>query len=56
MPGPVLVNVAANYEGRDSRWFKAVRESFVDRLSTPQKVRMGTRLGVRSMRGSQLND
>jgi len=56
MPGPVLVNVTASYDGRESRWFKAVRDSYVAKLSTGQKVRMGSRVGMRSLNRNPEND
>ena len=55
-PGPVLTDVSASYDGRESRWFKAVRESYIDRLSGQQKVRMGTRLGMRTINRNLKND
>jgi acetolactate synthase-1/2/3 large subunit len=56
MPGPVLTDVTVSYEGRDSRWFNAVRQSYVDRLTTQQKVRMGGRIGMRSLSRNADND
>jgi acetolactate synthase-1/2/3 large subunit len=55
-PGPVLVNVTASYDGRESRWFNAVRASYVAKLSTGQKVRMGSRIGMRSLNRNPEND
>jgi acetolactate synthase-1/2/3 large subunit len=56
MPGPVLTDVTVSYEGRESRWFKAVRESYVDKLTMEQKVRMGTRIGMRTLSRNPQND
>jgi acetolactate synthase-1/2/3 large subunit len=56
MPGAVLTNVTATYDGRESRWFNAVRQSYVSRLSTPQKMRMGSRLAARSINRGAPND
>jgi acetolactate synthase-1/2/3 large subunit len=49
IPGPVLTRVVVSYDGRDIRWLKALKESYIDHLSTKQKVRMGTRIAVRSL-------
>ena len=48
MPGPVLTRVIVSYEGRDIRWLQALKTSYIDHLSTGQKVRMGTRIVARS--------
>jgi acetolactate synthase-1/2/3 large subunit len=56
MPGPVLTDVSVTYEGRESRWFNAVRQSYVDKLSTRQKVRMGSRIAMRSLDLNPQND
>jgi acetolactate synthase-1/2/3 large subunit len=55
-PGPVLTNVCSSYDGRESRWFKAVRDSYVDKLSGEQKIRMGTRIGMRTLDRNPKND
>jgi acetolactate synthase-1/2/3 large subunit len=56
MPGPTLTNVHVSYEGREMRWLQTVRRAYIDRLSTGQKVRAATRVGMRSMDRSPLND
>lgn len=48
-PGPVLTQVRISYEGRDIRWLQALKSSYIDRLSTQQKVRMGARVAARSL-------
>ncbi len=49
MPGPVLTRVAIGYDGRDIRWLSALKKSYIDHLSGPQKLRMASRIAVRSM-------
>jgi acetolactate synthase-1/2/3 large subunit len=56
MPGPVLTNVRVSYEGREVRWFNAVKQSYLDRLSTRKKIRMATRIGMRSLDRNPRND
>lgn len=53
---PVLTNVVASYEGREVRWLNAVKQSYLTRLSTQKKVRMATRIGVRTLNPSHEND
>ncbi len=48
MPGPVLTRVVVSYEGRDIRWLQALKTSYINHLSTGQKVRMATRIVARS--------
>ncbi len=54
--GPVITNIHASYEGREIRWLKAVRRSYIDKLSTGQKARVATRVGMRSMDRNPIND
>jgi acetolactate synthase-1/2/3 large subunit len=56
LPGAVLTRVCVNYEGREKRWLGAVRESYINHLSTGQKVRAMTRIGVRSLNRHPHND
>ncbi len=56
MPGPVLSRVAISYEGRDIRWLGALKRSYIDKLSTDQKIRMAGRLATRSVLPGKLND
>jgi acetolactate synthase-1/2/3 large subunit len=49
MPGPVLTRVVVSYEGREIRWLSALKSTYVSRLPTDQKVRLATRVGVRSL-------
>ncbi|MHC5541068.1 thiamine pyrophosphate-binding protein, partial [Singulisphaera rosea] len=56
MPGPVLTRVVISYEGREIRWLNALKTTYLGRLSTEQKVRMATRVGVRSLNRDDDND
>lgn len=55
-PGPVLTRVVVSYEGREIRWLNALKASYIDHLSTGQKVRMASRIGVRSLNPRPEND
>lgn len=55
-PGPILTRVAISYEGRDIRWLGALKRSYIDKLSTDQKVRMASRLATRSVVPGKVND
>jgi acetolactate synthase-1/2/3 large subunit len=55
-PGPVLTRVLISYEGREIRWLSALRSTYIRRLSTDQKVRMATRIGVRTINRQDDND
>jgi acetolactate synthase-1/2/3 large subunit len=55
-PGPVLTRVIVSYEGREMRWLKALKTSYIDHLSTEQKVRMARRVVVRSLDRHPEND
>lgn len=48
LPGPVLTRVAISYDGREMRWLKALKSSYLKRLPNDQKVRMASRVAVRS--------
>lgn len=48
-PGPVLTRVVISYEGREIRWLNALKSTYLRRLPTDQKVRMATRIGVRTV-------
>jgi acetolactate synthase-1/2/3 large subunit len=54
--GPVLTRVIVSYEGRDIRWLNALKSTYLNRLPTDQKVRMATRVGVRTLKGHGVND
>jgi acetolactate synthase I/II/III large subunit len=56
MPGPVLTRVVISYEGRDIRWLNALKSTYLNRLPTDQKVRMATRVGVRTLNRRDDND
>ena len=56
IPGPVLTRVIVSYDGREIRWLNALKKSYIDHLSTRQKVRMGTRVAVRSLDRHPDND
>jgi acetolactate synthase-1/2/3 large subunit len=48
-PGPILTRVVVSYEGREIRWLSALKSTYLKRLETDEKVRMATRVGVRSL-------
>jgi len=47
-PGPVLTQVHISYEGREIRWLSALKSTYLRRLPADQKVRMASRVGVRT--------
>jgi acetolactate synthase-1/2/3 large subunit len=55
-PGPVLTRVVVSYDGREIRWLKALKGQYIDHLSTKQKVRMVSRVAVRSAKLKPDND
>jgi acetolactate synthase I/II/III large subunit len=55
-PGPVLTRVATDYGNRPIRWVEAVKGRFKKELTTEQKVRFATRLGVRALEFQAQND
>jgi acetolactate synthase-1/2/3 large subunit len=55
-PGPVLTRVVIDYDKRPVRWIDAVRGRFTKELSTQQKVRFASRIGVRSLELHKNND
>lgn len=55
-PGPVLTRVCVSYEGREVRWLNALKASYIDELSTEQKVRMAGRIAARSLGRRPDND
>lgn len=48
-PGPVLTRVVVSYDGREIRWLSALKKTYLDKLKTAQKLRMGTRVAARSV-------
>lgn len=48
-PGPLLTRVVISYEGREVRWLNALKSTYISRLPTDAKVRMASRIGVRSL-------
>jgi acetolactate synthase-1/2/3 large subunit len=48
-PGPILTRVIIGYEGREIRWLSALKSTYFRRLPADQKVRLATRVGVRSL-------
>ena len=48
-PGPVLTRVIISYEGREIRWLNALKSTYLKRLPNDQKVRMASRVGVRTL-------
>lgn len=55
-PGPVLTRICISYEGREVRWLKALKGSYIDELSTEQKARMLGRIAARSLNRRPDND
>jgi acetolactate synthase-1/2/3 large subunit len=49
LAGPILTHVIVSYEGREIRWLSALRSHYIENLSTSQKLRMGARIGVRTV-------
>jgi acetolactate synthase-1/2/3 large subunit len=56
VPGPVLTRLVAGYEGRSIRWLEALKSTYINRLTTEQKVRMATRVAARSLNGHPDDD
>lgn len=48
-PGPVLTHVVISYEGREIRWLNALKSTYIRRLPNDQKIRMASRVGVRTL-------
>jgi acetolactate synthase-1/2/3 large subunit len=48
-PGPVLTQVLISYDGREMRWLSALRSQYIKKLPNSQKVRLATRIGVRTL-------
>jgi len=48
-PGPVLTRVVVSYEGREIRWLNALKSTYLKRLPNDQKIRMASRVGVRTL-------
>ena len=55
-PGPLLTRVIVSYDGREIRWLGALKKTYINHLSTGQKVRMGTRVVARSLDRHPDND
>jgi len=49
LAGPVLTRVNISYEGREVRWLNALKSTYLSRLPTSAKLRMASRVGVRSI-------
>ena len=47
-PGPILTRVIIGYEGREMRWLSALKSTYFKKLPNDQKVRLATRIGVRT--------
>jgi acetolactate synthase-1/2/3 large subunit len=56
LPGPVLTRVVTDYRKRPVRWIEAVKNRYKKELTTEQKVRFASRLGVRALELSRDND
>ena len=54
--GPVLTHVIVSYEGRDIRWLNALKSTYFRRLPSDQKVRLASRVGVRTVQRKADND
>jgi acetolactate synthase-1/2/3 large subunit len=54
--GPVLVRVVTDYGKRPIRAIEAIKKRFTKELSTEQKIRFATRLGVRTFDFAPKND
>ncbi len=55
-PGPILTRVIISYEGREIRWLSALKSTYLKRLPNDQKVRMASRVGVRTMQRQSDDD
>jgi acetolactate synthase-1/2/3 large subunit len=55
-PGPILTRVIIGYEGRDIRWLEALKSTYLKRLPNDQKIRMASRVGVRSLQRQDDDD
>jgi acetolactate synthase-1/2/3 large subunit len=55
-PGPVLTRVVVSYEGREMRWLNALRSTYIKRLPNDQKLRMASRVGVRTLQRTSDDD
>jgi len=49
-PGPILTRVAISYEGREIRWLNAAKSAYIKRIPGDQKVRMASRVAMRSLK------
>lgn len=54
--GPVLTRVCISYDGRELRWLKALRRSYLDKLSGLQVARVAGRSATRSLNPLLRND
>jgi acetolactate synthase-1/2/3 large subunit len=45
----VLTQVIISYEGREMRWLSALRSQYIKKLPNDQKLRLATRIGVRTI-------
>lgn len=55
-PGPMLTRVVVSYDGREIRWLKALRSTYLKHLPNDQKVRLASRIGVRTLQRQDDND
>lgn len=56
MPGPVLTQVDISYDGRELRWLSALKDSYLDKLNTRQKVQIARRRVARRFDPTPEND
>jgi acetolactate synthase I/II/III large subunit len=54
--GPVLTRVTISYDGREIRWLKALRRSYLDGLSRGQVLRVASRGAIRAANPLLRND
>jgi acetolactate synthase-1/2/3 large subunit len=55
-PGPVLTRVLISYDGREIRWLNALKASYIEHLRGGQKMRMASRIAMRSLNPIREND
>jgi acetolactate synthase-1/2/3 large subunit len=55
-PGPILTRVLISYEGRELRWLRALRSTYLRKLPKDQQIRLVARIGVRVLDHHPQND
>jgi acetolactate synthase I/II/III large subunit len=46
--GPMLTHVRISYDGRELRWLSALKSTYLKKLPIDQKIRMASRVGMRT--------